>query len=568
MSLRQRLRVPFFAAVLIAFGAIRSPAADDPKDETKKEPAFKPVPLAVINVAGADRSLSDTQFVFDLIERPDVFDMIRGVLGDKADDLKGLDRSRPLGALIFLEAGLPPRPMPVMYAPVTNIDELTATLARMGFTAHKQSDPNRYEISGPGPTNYALVDRGYIFMTTSETLLDYEMPDPVKFNESLTTRYDVAASLRLQTIPPLVRKVFLSYFRAQMEADLQRRDNESESSFKARRANGVSTLESIEELLTQGDQFTIGIDANQSLKKMVIELNLLAAPNSDYAKILMDVAGGGSMFNAVQQDSDKPLTASISWKLNKREKKAGAELVEALRLKMEQVFTDNNLDVPSGGTLCDVLKATVDDAHLDAFLQIAVPKPGNFVITGAVKLNGADAAGTAMAHLLSEATKIPTIKGIDVNADSHQNVGFSRISPDDSDDDADRFFGGAPGFWFGAGQRAFWFTAGADEAMPTLKKTMDLVLAADALPGSVQSMPFVLVFRQAAWMSMPTRDGASDREQNRRSLQKEAFTSSNDKLRIETRPTDNGLRTRVELDEGFIRWLGLALAQAYDRSQL
>jgi hypothetical protein len=69
-------------------------------------------------------------------------------------------------------------------------------------------------------------------------------------------------------------------------------------------------------------------------------------------------------------------------------------------------------------------------------------------------------------------------------------------------------------------------------------------------------------------MSMPTRDGASDREQNRRSLQKEAFTSSNDKLRIETRPTDNGLRTRVELDEGFIRWLGLALAQAYDRSQL
>ncbi|MCA9051837.1 MAG: hypothetical protein KDA89_24030, partial [Planctomycetaceae bacterium] len=45
------------------------------------------------------------------------------------------------------------------------------------------------------------------------------------------------------------------------------------------------------------------------------------------------------------------------------------------------------------------------------------------------------------------------------------------------------------------------------------------------------------------------------REENGR-LMREALAEGHDEIRIEARPTDNGVRMRARLDEGFIRGLG------------
>jgi hypothetical protein len=37
---------------------------------------------------------------------------------------------------------------------------------------------------------------------------------------------------------------------------------------------------------------------------------------------------------------------------------------------------------------------------------------------------------------------------------------------------------------------------------------------------------------------------------------------------VETRTLENGVRTRIEADEGFVKMLGLLLARSYDESQL
>src|SRR5262249_38908397 len=154
---------------------------------------------------------------------------------------------------------------------------------------------------------------------------------------------------------------------------------------------------------------------------------------------------------------------------------------------------EQTLDATGANSLCDVLKATVEGGHFDGFVQVAVPQPGKFIVIGGLQLQGAEAASVALAQLLTEVTKLPDVaknSSLALNQDSYQGVAFHRIQPNADDDGAKKFFGSTPAFWFGAGQRALWVAIGADDALPTLKSTMDRALSTAVPPGG-KSTPFV-----------------------------------------------------------------------------
>ncbi len=560
-------RVLLSTFALIALAAMPLCAqAQAPAAEPAKEPVAPPVPFAVLNIASVDRLLKDTEFMFRSINRPDVYEFYMSILAGQANDLKGVDRTKPVGVMMFLEPGFPPKPMPVMYMPASSADEFikTAALGKMNF---EKISENKYEVKmprGPGKQTALFMD-GLMYLTPSDILINEPLPDPIKLSETLTSRYDVALSLRINSVPPLLRDVFVTFLRTTTEAEMQRRDGEGEGEYRFRKANAQSTMEALEELLTQVDEITIGWDSNESLKKAVLELSVQAKPDSDYAKAMKDLAGRPSFFHIAQEDTGKPLTASVSWRMNKRERQNTAELVEAGRIKMNEEMTAISKDPTGANTLCDVVAATVAAGHIDVFVQVAVPEPGKFVVLGGLKLQGANAAAPALVNLFQQ---IPEEGKNDVtietNLDSHQGVAFTRFSPTNKDDV--KFFGGVPAFWCGAGQDAFWFAFGADQAFNTLRDTMDRVLTSGPAPGG-QSDPFVVIIRRAAWQSLEP-NAESRGEVTRHEMAAQAFDASNDTLKVFTRPTENGVRTRVEFQEGFIKILALFLARQYDSSQL
>jgi hypothetical protein len=553
------------AVLLVVFvrpGWAQTPATTD----TTAEPVATPVPFAVLNIASVERLLKDTEFMFRSIDRPDVYQFAMSILAGQANDLKGIERTRPLGVMMFLEPGLPPRPMPVLYMPASNPDEFikTAAVGKMNF---EKLSENKYEVTMPrgSEKQTALFSDGLLYMSPSAVMIDGPLPDPIKLSETLTSRYDVALSLRINSIPPILRDVFVTFLRTTTEAEMQRRDGEGEGEYRLRKANAQNTMEALEELLTEVDEITIGWDGNEELRKGVLELNILAKPDSDTAKAIKDMAGRPSVFHIAQEDTGKPLTAAMAWRWNKRERQFMAELVEGARIKMTEELTKQSKDSTGANTLCDVAAATVARGYADAFVQVAVPEPGKFIVLGGVSLQGADAAAPALVNVFQqipeEANKDVTIE---TNLDSHQGVAFTRFSPTRKDDV--KFFGGVPSFWCGCGRDAFWFTFGADQAFNTLRDAMDRILTSGPAPNG-QSDPFVLIVRRAAWQSL-TPNPNRRREVTGHELAGQAFTTTNDALKVYTRPTEQGIRTRVEFEEGFIKYFALFLARQYDASQL
>jgi hypothetical protein len=76
-----------------------------------------------------------------------------------------------------------------------------------------------------------------------EFLHGQSIPDPEVTTRALAERYDVAISIDLRGIPPLIRQVFGSFFTQQSAAQMQQRDHESEASYQLRRARAIGSLQ-------------------------------------------------------------------------------------------------------------------------------------------------------------------------------------------------------------------------------------------------------------------------------------------------------------------------------------
>ncbi|MFV0446321.1 MAG: hypothetical protein ACK5Q5_22335 [Planctomycetaceae bacterium] len=573
--------------------------ADDAAEEL--EPA---IPFVILNVASVDNALTDIAWMFDSIQRSDMKDVVDGYLS-QAKDLTGVDRTRPFGMAVFLDtAALPPRPAFVQYVPIANLEEALKTITAAPVTVRKSADrEDEYDVlqanDGGNVVAVARLIGSYAYLAPNDQkdILDI-LPDMEQLTQGLASRYDVAITAQIKAIPQGVRQVFVNFLRTQAEIDLQRKDEEPEAAYLVRRSQGMNALEFIEQIALQGEDLTIGWNSQPEQHQGYFEGTLNATPDSEFAKYLTEVAAKPSMFTPLRNE-DRPLTINISWAMNKREKAATTGLLQALRVKLAEELPEMAEQGGAIEQLYDPLLATVEAGHIDLYFQFAATDAQKFVFQGGLKLAGAQSFGAGLERFLqgivvkiqersaTNPTLETTAPTIVLNAELHQNVTLHKITPQRVPDGEMRLYGGVPDIFLGTSSRAFWFAVGGTEALPTLKSSIDTLLTtAPAERAAGGNVPVSVTVRVAPWLELPLPEkpdltGLSEDEQrqNRRRVRRaeqaaqnremanEAFGPS-DGIRIDGRPSESGFRTRITLDEGFVKLLGLLLAREYDRSQL
>jgi hypothetical protein len=548
--------LPLVCAVFWLTNAAALPA----QEEREFEP---PKPILIINVASAERALNELSTVFEMAGRPDINDVIAGFVGGPAGDLKGLDRTLPIGMMFFLDDSLPPRPAPVGYIPVDNLQDLIKTMELGPVTARKL-DEGRYELSPRrGNPIHVSMQHGYAFIASgSGALVDRDLPDPRKVTGVLSSRFDLSISFQIRNFPPVIRDVFIAYFRTSGERELQQRDDESETAYRIRRANGMSMLKLTEQVLRDGEQITLGVEAAADGRQASIELLLDAKPESEFAEFLKNIAGQTTYFEPLFSERH-PLSASVSWGTDSREQEALTGWIDALQAGLTRRLDEAS--EPAITRLTDSLRATIEQGHIDAFMHF-IPQAGRkFVFLGGLKLAGAETFAEALRQVLADLDELERLESIELNVHEHQGVSVHRLTRREVPDEEHRIYGGKPDLYFGVGQGVLWFGAGREGVLDEMERAIDNLLAATPATRTGSAAPFQLIFRMLPWMELPPREGA---DPLRRELAEEALEGGDDAVRIEIRPTDTGGRIRFQFDDSFVRMLGLALAQAYDRTQL
>jgi hypothetical protein len=531
----------FLLASMICVGA-GTVSAQETTDPLPSDP-----PVMVLSAASFERLLAGLDLAFDSAGRPEMSDTVGGMLG-RANDLKGLNRDRPVGLMIFLNGLVPD---PVGFVPVTQIDDLIKTVELGPVKPTKISD-TRYEIAGPRGKLYIELAGNYAFAAASETALERQFPDPTRLTAKLANSYDIAFSVNLRSIPKSSRQLFLGVIRSRADADLQRRDNEPEGAYDVRRAAGENNLRFVEELVTQGDELTFGWTVAAANRQGVFEIALQGTPGSELAASLSELAGKRSHF-AGSLANGSPLTFNVSWNLDKSGRKTLVKMLEGIQKQMglDLARTQPEIATTSKTPLEDLFRVftqTATAGHVDGLVQVVGDPSTQFALVGGFKLADATAFSSALAQMVTQVEKNPGLAAAQLNSAVHRGTALHRFEGKSIPDEEVSRYGGRPSVYVGSGEGVLWFSVGADNGLPALKRLMDDT--AKPVPAGVTTAPLTFVANFGQLMDFLA---VTERGRKNASTAINIFKQGNDALRVEVRPVENGARLRAEFNEAFLK---------------
>lgn len=580
-----RILLRFLSVMLAVATTAAAMAQEEAADAAAEDAPFAGPPVVVANVASVERVLEDVDYLFGSVERKDMSDVVSGLLGNLGD-LKGLDRGKPFGVMIFLKPGVVPQPLPIGYFPVTDVGALTRTL-ELGPVTTKKVAEDRYEIIGQRRTLYARTIGGYAFVSAEDEALDRDFPNPVESCAALTMRYDVAIDVRPESVPPGMRELFLGIVRTQTQAQLQQRDNEPDAAYALRKSQGMGNLRLVEAFLKETRSITLGLDTSSQSHKAVLELVIEALPDTPYMEALQSLAEEPSRFTPLLSD-DVPVSISVNSKLDEHSMKQQTELLKAGELQLAKTLTRLEPGDPLPGDaagdetapadfqadpiaealarrIFDPLKQMVAAGNLDGFVQFRGDPEQKFVIIGGLEVAGAAGMEPAVREVIervrSARPEIDSKLDFQYGIADAGGVTLHRIAPREIEDDQKRFFGDQLSFYFGFDTNAIWVGIGGAQAVTVLDEAITRSKEASLVDRNKPAAPFQIVVTANRFVGL-AQDGRG------KDLAHDAFSNGGDTLRIDFRPTEKGGRLRVEAEEGFIRLLGLGVSRRYDESQL
>ena len=559
--LRTHRPVPaILLALSLVFACLLRPAIPLRADD---EPVNPDLPVIVINVASVQRLLDGAIATFESADRPELSETIGGAL-DKVNDLKGLSRDQSMGLMIYLSGIVPET---VAYFPVSSMDELMKTI-EIGPITPRRVGEDRIEIQTPDRTFYGKVVQDYVFVGTTAASIDRSFKDPTRFAARLARSYDIAASINFKSIIPATRDLFVNLLRSNTENNLQRRDREPETAYKIRRAAGMRNVELIEQVVTQGQELTIGMSLSPSERNLTFELVMTAAPGTEFAEYFQEIKGNRSRFAGLLT-AEPALSASLAWQLDRSAKKMFTEMVSAVEIQLLKDLGEEALTeaVKGNGSnavrnLAQVFRATIDTGRFDAIFQ-SVGEPGeSFVLLGGVKVADGPTLREAVADILTRIKEKPVIASIRQDVFTHKGVGVHRIEFKPNREEDVNLYGSKPMLYVGVGDDALWLAFGGESAPAEIRRAIDKSTA--SVGEAIVSAPFQMVMNFSKWMNIfdpkKSEEGFAGRARS-------TFARGQDSLRLEALPMDDGLRLRLTLDEAFIRLLGLQISQQIDRNE-
>jgi hypothetical protein len=583
---------------LLLSGARPATAQSDSDDSADTAPP--PAPLLVLHVQSFERILQRMRDDFREIDRTDVGEAFDEFLEGRAGGLKGFDRAQPFGVAMFLPESLPPRPVPVVYAPVSDFNDLIKTLELGPVTVKRQTAEEQGTAVGEhytltmqnGMKREIVVRDGYAFLSRDETFLDGDVASLARLAPKLGDRYDAALAINITAVSPLVRDVFLGMLRNQSQIEMQQRDDEPTSQYIIRKANAQSTLELIEHVLRDGEALTLGLKFPEGSGNTVLELFVDATPDSDFAQYLADLSAHPSAYSTLVNDRD-PLTFSASWMMASREQRLGREWISSLAHAMTERLavkpdgaapappkTAKDADFvpdPAVQAVVGSLNATVDNAHFDVCFQFRELEPGQFGMVGAMHVVGGDTLAGGIRELLTALQSRGSDFEIIQDVATHGDIALHRIRSSEQRAEERRIYGDDSALYVGASAQTLWFAVGTSRVLTELNSAIDRVAATATQPATRQA-PIQFILQSKPWQGLapeepevsdePVDEQRAARRERRRELEDEAFSNDNDGIKLEIRPTETGARVRIELEPGFARMLSLMMAERYDRSRL
>lgn len=575
-------------------------------------------PFVVLNVASVNRLKEEAEFLFETAEYPDAIDAVMDALEDNVNGLQGLNWDQSAGVMVFLDTVLPPSFEFVAYLPVSNTEEFTTLMeSRQGVMREETSEPGRFELIGQRRSLQIRIQNDYAFIQlpvmSPDPAFDRDLPEPSGFSAALSRQFDAALTLDVEAIPKPTRDLLFGMISAGLLTQHQQRDDEPDAAYGIRDAWQQRDIAAIEMLFRDTQRMTIGVNVDREQRGADADFVLDARDASDLLKDIFLSSTKGSYFTPIIDDQT-PVSLSYSAVLADRDKQHLADTAEAAKAFVAWQVEELGLGpIPDESSplfhALTAIRETISTGHLDMFAQFYQDSDDKLAVIGGLRMEDGEAVAAGLQDFLMRIQGQEDIGEIEIGANQHAGVTFHRLEFDKPDSGAVELFGSGPGVTVGCGSRTAWACVGGDASFDSLKAVMDTLEAAYENPIQREqpaSVRLVVNFTQLKSLienanggdgetgesqagkkpdspktvqeKKPTKDdgdgfrpeAAPNRRQQRRErrdansqMMLETLAEGEDRIQVDFRPTDKGMRFRLHLDLGFVRAVGRVLGSNF-----
>jgi hypothetical protein len=510
--------------------------------------ADPPRPVAVLSIASIDDLMGNFTYLTKLGGRADVGGFIQ-MAG--ASFVQDLDRTKPLGVLITIEND---EPKGVGFLPVPNLDKaLKVVRDKLSANIDDLGDGIKKLELGKGV--YLKQQGEWLFFSDQPKHLANLPVDPVAMLGGLEKQYSVALRFFVQNVPQNLRDLGAFQLHSKIDVDMKGvtlDDPEIDGAFIESLRQELK--ESVNVLINQSDQITIGWAVDSQGGRMYLDLHATAVTGSALAQQWAGFASSRSVFTGFVVDD---AAATFQGVARVSQDSAGniRAVVEYLRKKaIKGIDRDPKAppalkDIVNG--VLDVVDQTVQEGKSEIGASVVLA-PKSFKFVAGVHVADGRALADAFQKLYELAKQQPDVPAVKFYADKHRDIDLHTLTVpiSERDTDARKMLGEELDVVVGTGPQSLYFALG-ENSDKLLKSAID-----KSVEVGEQSVPPVHlhVAVRPLMAFLASLDVAAEKPAKMAELIGQA--RGGDSISFTVTPLENGIGCRLQVDEGVLEMLG------------
>ncbi len=477
-------RFPSFTAALagfaLAIGVAGNLLAQDKTTATAKQTAGAVQdggPVALVSITNLEKLLGDASYMLRACNVPEVGGFV-SVLATQYT--QGLDRARPLGLMVSLDAG---NPVFVGFLPIADRGAFFDALAGIGVEPDDLGD-GLFEIAAGGNAIFVKDSNGWLYISQTEEALDKVPANPLTVLGDLPKKYDIAVKVNLQALPADLVDMMTEQIRGGFERSMAEQGDQTAEQAAKTRELGEASMAQLEQSIRDTEQFLIGWAIDEKGQQTYFEGGAQFVAGSKLASQMEDAKNAKTSFSAFKLPEPVVSFRSTSLVAESDKGMIKNSLNTSLQQAKDRIEQEINNDQASQTVLAFVdqigklFEQTIDEGMLDGALSVSVSGDSLKVLVG-----GRVADGKALAKAVQDAVKdlssYPQVPEFEFGYETYGGMTLHRTSiPVQSDDVAvQKVFGKSIKLTIGTADKAFALSMDASgdaslkAAIDAMKKT-------------------------------------------------------------------------------------------------
>lgn len=504
-------------------------------------------PLLVGCLAGIERVEADLQHLSNLAGDEELLVKFQS-LHKIATQFIEIDTSRPILLGLYLhQSQVKAMPAVVVIVPLEQPEQFEKNLKEK-LPGLKDTGTQQWQIDFPKLKVHLKLMGDHLILTQAVEGLSRINPTDVQTWTNLRPDVDLAVSLHLSGLSPVVRERMQQKIKKDLHKELEQKPEEPDVEYRLRKRLIQLIESSVFSLIDETESVTASIKLHT---EFAAQVDWKASQGSNLASSLKNL----SLLNPpalATLATEKPFQLHLAFHLPESLKEFLADFFGAAREQIRRELSPKLAKEDRGPVAgaFEAISETISAGIVNGQVGFEQTDSEEMVLIAGLAVSRNELLAISLRTILPYAQQSEDIQNVEMDVINEDNLLFHKLTGHQQREDDRRLYGPDASLYVGTSDNAFWLANGGPQTVPALQNWTRQKTARQRSLAEFQ-------FSLTPWLKLAEKNGQDAKKVR---FARQAFPDeSQDRLTARLVATDYGLKAEFSAEKGYILLFALLL---------